>query len=233
MSLNHLHLHPNPFMLPPPPSLRVRVNTNPITFENVRQISPTTYRLSRVIPLVELCFRILLSEYHSISQDHDKYQPPEPKSTVLTNGYPLPLHGWPIPQPLKVVLDTCVPGSIPISTSSNLLSQNQHTTEDCEITGISVCPSPQHDGDRQVFVRHAEERYTWERVVAGVSVGGAVPVLWRGCQWGCLDFLDEPEPEERQEIPADVNELGDMEMRDAEVVQLVRFSSEGLDDFDE
>ena len=36
---------------------------------------------------------------------------------------------------------------------------------------------------------HVEQRFTWERRIAGVDVGGAVPVRWRGCQQGCLDFL--------------------------------------------
>jgi hypothetical protein len=52
-----------------------------------------------------------------------------------------------------------------------------------------------HAGGRPgVFVRHAEERYTWEETVAGLSVGveGGVPVLWRGCSVGCLSFLDAP-----------------------------------------
>ena len=36
---------------------------------------------------------------------------------------------------------------------------------------------------------HVEQRFTWERRIAGLDVGGAVPVRWRGCQRGCLDFL--------------------------------------------
>lgn len=36
---------------------------------------------------------------------------------------------------------------------------------------------------------HVEQRLTWERKIAGLNVGGAVPVRWRGCQRGCLDFL--------------------------------------------
>ena len=40
----------------------------------------------------------------------------------------------------------------------------------------------------------AEERYTWVTELAGVRVGestGGVPILWRGCRRGCLDFLDQ------------------------------------------
>ena len=76
-------------------------------------------------------------------------------------------------------------------------------------------------------MRHAEERFTWEHHVAGVSVGGAVPLLWRGCQWGCLDFLDESEPHhsadvEMEDVQVEINE-------DQEAVQLVTFSSDGFD----
>ena len=76
------------------------------------------------------------------------------------------------------------------------------------ITGISVCPSPRHraadgswlDGRVPVFVRHAEERWTWQEEIAGVRVGAegvggvGVPVRWRGCSRGCLAFLDPPAP---------------------------------------
>lgn len=33
-------------------------------------------------------------------------------------------------------------------------------------------------------------RYTWETRVAGKHLPTAVPVQWRGCCLGCLDFLD-------------------------------------------
>ncbi|KAJ8454799.1 hypothetical protein ONZ51_g12819 [Trametes cubensis] len=67
---------------------------------------------------------------------------------------------------------------------------------------ISICPSPLHQGQTRVpvFVQPAEERWTWEEVIAGVRVGAegvgraGVPVRWRGCKRGCLAFLD-PETE--------------------------------------
>ncbi|KAI0742063.1 hypothetical protein C8Q80DRAFT_174090 [Daedaleopsis nitida] len=88
--------------------------------------------------------------------------------------------------------------------------EHEHEHED-EITGVSTCPSPRHrtastdgveawrDGRVPVFVRHAEERYTWEEEIAGVRVtetegGVRVPVCWRGCARGCLAFLDPPPP---------------------------------------
>ncbi|KAH9954662.1 hypothetical protein BC827DRAFT_1241677 [Russula dissimulans] len=67
------------------------------------------------------------------------------------------------------------------------------------------CPSPRHAlaGGPWAwarvgppFVLPAEERYTWVSELAGVRVGettGGVPLLWRGCGRGCLNFLDEGE----------------------------------------
>ena len=55
-----------------------------------------------------------------------------------------------------------------------------------------------------MFVRPAEERFTWEDVIAGVRVagegGGGVPVRWRGCSRGCLAFLDPPQRERTQDV---------------------------------
>jgi hypothetical protein len=81
--------------------------------------------------------------------------------------------------------------------------QEQHEQKGCS----GRCPSPRHSyGTPQVvvaqpwprlgppFVMPAEERYTWVTELAGVRVGestGGVPILWRGCGRGCLDFLDQ------------------------------------------
>ncbi|GJE90382.1 leucine-rich repeat domain-containing protein [Phanerochaete sordida] len=58
---------------------------------------------------------------------------------------------------------------------------------------IGTCRSPVHGGAARVFVRCAEERLAWACVVGGLPAGveGGVPVLWRGCAGGCLDFLGE------------------------------------------
>ncbi|KAI0644292.1 hypothetical protein C8Q79DRAFT_1002184 [Trametes meyenii] len=119
---------------------------------------------------------------------------------------------------------------------------------------ISVCPSPAHHGQSRmpVFVRPAEERFTWEDIVAGVQVGAdgidgvGVPVRWRGCRRGCLAFLDpEPEPVHLPPAPG-VDGLaalsaddGDVEMFDDEHdvadMQEVRFDGglADLEDFEE
>ncbi|CDO68169.1 hypothetical protein BN946_scf184938.g21 [Trametes cinnabarina] len=122
---------------------------------------------------------------------------------------------------------------------------------------ISTCPSPSHRGQGRVaiFVRPAEERFTWEEVIAGVRVGAegvggvGVPVRWRGCGRGCLAFLD-PEPQvesppalERSSqgsssmpLPLDVRDDVEMDVDEAVVgMQEVRFEG-GLadpEDFEE
>ncbi|KAK7683415.1 hypothetical protein QCA50_013678 [Cerrena zonata] len=55
--------------------------------------------------------------------------------------------------------------------------------------GVGECPNSSHETKR-IFVRPAEERHTWERMIAGHHMPfPGVPVLWRGCSRGCLDFL--------------------------------------------
>ncbi|CCL98558.1 uncharacterized protein FIBRA_00558 [Fibroporia radiculosa] len=133
------------------------------------------------------------------------------------------------------------------------VEQERTTEADRTLPGISVCASPVHqtsdgqwvDGHTPVFVHHAEERFTWERIVAGQDVGAAggimgVPARWRGCSRGCLDFLDEEDKpkDEADDEDTDVDMDGDVDVgSDGELgVQVVDLSSGGLmdlDDFDE
>lgn len=68
----------------------------------------------------------------------------------------------------------------------------------------SWCPGKRHeygkdmdtdeDVDRSpssgLFVNPTEERFEWVTSLAGCDLPSAVPILWRGCSAGCLDFLD-------------------------------------------
>jgi len=94
--------------------------------------------------------------------------------------------------------------SLPKSDPEHATTQEQQRHEQ---KGSGRCPSPRHCGACSQaagpwpwvrlgppFVLPAEERYTWVSELAGVRVGettGGVPLLWRGCGPGCLDFLDE------------------------------------------
>lgn len=102
------------------------------------------------------------------------------------------------------------------------------------VTGLGKCPSKTHDG---VFVMHAEERFTWVKRIGSVTVG-EVPLRWRGCQWGCLDFLDtetvavSPEKEkERGGESSLYDERSDGEP-DLDVVQPIQLSGIGIEDFE-
>ncbi|PIL25484.1 hypothetical protein GSI_13374 [Ganoderma sinense ZZ0214-1] len=120
------------------------------------------------------------------------------------------------------------PRVVALSTST-LREEGEEEEED--VTGVSECPSPAHrasHGVRErapvyVYVRHAEERWTWEEVVAGVRVGAedsagggrGVPVRWRGCGRGCLAFLDPPLSREVG-APATVLEPPPLDVQEAE-----------------
>jgi hypothetical protein len=54
---------------------------------------------------------------------------------------------------------------------------------------MGTCGNPNHQG--RIFVKAVEQRLSWEKVIAGQNAGGMVPVMWRGCEHGCLDFLGE------------------------------------------
>lgn len=86
----------------------------------------------------------------------------------------------------------------PLSNSQS--SSHSHSTSTTlrpslydSVTGVSVCPSPLHPLTRGHFVGAAEERTTWTKFIGKASLGGEVPFKWRGCQWGCLGFLDGKE----------------------------------------
>jgi len=105
------------------------------------------------------------------------------------------------------------------TTSAGLFSSSAHTKAKRERgsraagiaqeqTSFGRCPSPRHCSVAPAsafaaamgwarlgppFVQPAEERFTWVTEIAGVRVGettGGVPLWWRGCGRGCLDFLD-------------------------------------------
>lgn len=145
--------------------------------------------------LSELCLRVLMSPCRA---DIDY------PSTNLADLYTLPIPGeWGpriIPPSLQQVLNACVPTSVsslktispnvtPRGYTRKLPLSSKSDSYDREIMGIGVCPNPSHRY-KAVFVRHIEERFTWENIVAGCDIGGMVPLQWRGCLQGCLVFLD-------------------------------------------
>lgn len=99
-------------------------------------------------------------------------------------------------------LDRECPTHCPLAATTQ--QEQQHEQKSCS----GRCPSPRHNYATPVevvgqpwpwprlgppFVMPAEERYTWVTELASMRVGdstGGVPILWRGCGRGCLDFLD-------------------------------------------
>jgi hypothetical protein len=203
MSLALLQVFPNPSFLTNPHEQHSLIDGNAKQEVRSRSISDTKHYLPKIIPLVEMAFRVLLSpsiaspgecvleERYDLPLDECPFDPMS--SFNITSGkrqfpYPIPTH-------LRKILSTCVRYSVdpeePLSNLSTSVDDPWST-----VTGIGYCPSLRHH-DRNggqfnsgVFVRHAEERISWEPVIAGVSVGGNAPVRWRGCLWGCLDYLD-------------------------------------------
>lgn len=211
MSLDSLNLFPNNFLSEPASNnaeLSQRVGTlaghgsltrvwsqRAAKDQQCSAVSETTLLdLSCHVPsLSELCLRVLLTPCRTSGH-------PNP-SSKLAELYPLPIPGeWgdrPISISLQDTLNACIPGSVsamktisPNSTPRTYKPAKSNTnTADEFVMGINVCPCPSHR-TRQVFVRHVEERFTWENKVGGILVGGMVPLLWRGCLSGCLAFLD-------------------------------------------
>lgn len=68
----------------------------------------------------------------------------------------------------------------------------------------SVCPNREHGiGARKTFLNPAEIRYRWVRQIGVADTGGPIPLQYRGCERGCLDFLEDAFYEEGAEEPGD------------------------------
>lgn len=163
----------------------------------------------RIAPLTEMCLRVLLSP---VGAGLDE--------TVLEQ-YELPLDDTRYSTEIRNILSSCVPGSVARpgvsqglddgpsshSPSSAWASRQMGRTNDgaTDLPDIGVCPSPRHrmdDGEwvggrKPVFVRWAEERFTWEKL--GGAETTLIPVKWRGCGRGCLDFLNDEGDDEAVE----------------------------------
>jgi len=95
---------------------------------------------------------------------------------------------------------------------------------------VGICGNPDHQAAGRLFVRPAEQRLSWERSIVGQNAGGTVPVLWRGCGHGCLDFL-KPEVEQEQ-IQLETVEAEDIDMAVDEVNVVREIELRGFDDLD-
>jgi len=161
-----------------------------------------------------------------------------------------------LPPYMRKILHACLPGSVYVEDEESEAEEEDvreeedtgktsaSTSDTCEITGLGLCPSPKHQqsGTPRLFVRHAEERFTWETMIAGVPVSGLVPARWRGCQWACLDFLDQPDDNKQPAMEVSHVNMSDhgIDVDDGEdiegvvqPIQLTASQAGGLADFDE
>ncbi|KAF9563977.1 L domain-like protein [Agrocybe pediades] len=203
--LTTLIIFPNPFI--PVPSA---------SQGSPRPLSQTTVIWHSIPPLTELTLRVLLS--HPNNSDY----------TLLeqVHGMPLPNgSNWrPIATPIKKILSVCVPGSVIVEPSELGADEGNKYSA----TGIGRCPNPAHGTDKPIFVQHAEERYSWEKTIANILQGEKAPLLWRGCQRGCLDFLG-PQPSSSDAPAQGCANQDDTPHSDNEVVQAIELGSIELD----
>ncbi|KAF5369941.1 hypothetical protein D9758_001295 [Tetrapyrgos nigripes] len=248
LKLEQLLVSPNPFLMPPKSAMKTpskrtfsRTTTSKTRLFSTPVVSSTIPLLPRVPPLFEICLRLL---FGPLDESSDKpllsqYEPP------IDDVVPSSI--WHFvnachPSYLRTVCVHIAPPEVPARSSTafeEYLQERQQTmsyqTTYRDVTGLSCCPSPRHGAELSRFVMHAEEKFTWENTIAGVSGLGQIPLRWRGCQLGCLDFLDGSGDERLKVAPAmsnDDNTFGGVD--DGNVVQELRISSQPLafEDFD-
>ncbi|KIK65538.1 hypothetical protein GYMLUDRAFT_358547 [Collybiopsis luxurians FD-317 M1] len=192
MKLSSLSVQPNPFITPPSNAetakfrrtlSRHRTQSKAGLFqERPRLASPVKTIFENGIPsLFEVCLRTLFSVSTSTSFGRSRFEVEFPYDLPADAAARLP------PLVLRRLHFAC-PGTV------KGYSADAHPPPDSDsVTGVGFCPSPHHrmqDSRGPLFFQHVEERLTWESTIAGVENLGEIPVQWRGCQKGCLSFLD-------------------------------------------
>lgn len=238
MKLSKLQLNPNPFLTEPSFSrvtsasrdilsqrrsmtrIFLQYRESPANSSRKITVSPVTTFLPGVPPLTEICYRKLLC---SLKGDTSR--------TVLSEYYGVPLSDvWNVPENVRNVLTENVPGVF----KSNGISSEPRKHGRRPSQGSGGCANPEHKG--RFFVRHAAERFTWERRIASVDVGGAVPLRWRGCIENCLGFLDEDDARQANAIELPPTDAGNaMDFDETEAVMAMDLSGDGfsMDEFDD
>ncbi|TDL23739.1 hypothetical protein BD410DRAFT_897349 [Rickenella mellea] len=217
MSLLSLAVDPNPFLQCP---ADIGENEPPVSASKV---------IAEIPPLLELAMRVLLRP----ASNYTHVESGDPN--VLEEYYdPTDLE---IPSCLRNTLMTCIPHFLAspakLDITPRASGRQRRDITSADSPGLSTCPSTSHtlltEGERwlkPVFVKHAEERFTWEATVAGIKIAGQggqgrVPIKWRGCTRGCLDYLD-PNTSVEHEQNWDVGSGMDVDAPP-------QFSSEGFD----
>ncbi|KAJ6497888.1 hypothetical protein C8R45DRAFT_143652 [Mycena sanguinolenta] len=230
MRLKILNVFPNRFTEP----LLPRSTSSRRLFQTRVALSSTSRTPGRLPSLVELCLRSLFSRDSADAADYTNrriekyYELPLCEAGVALSGSGKKEFRQLIPPNIRAILHAIHPGSV----DADEVKDDPHD----DPPSLGVCPSPSHLRHPLVFVTPAEERYTWETVVAGVEVGGTVPLKWRGCLYGCLDFLGT---DTKTELPSQVVMQGGMDVneenseQEQQAVTRLQFGSNELggDDF--
>ena len=168
--LKKIGLHPNPWLEPP--------------FKAPRLLGPLHSNFV-IPPLTEICLRILLSRPTSENPGEQK-----PK-TYIECSMEMPLSRWGLPPKYLTILEASVPDGQPRSIEVGAERKEYDAMQDaCS----SLCANqPRHIGESSCFSEPAEVRYEWVKRINEVDVGGLIPIEWRGCSYGCLEFLEEPD----------------------------------------
>ena len=140
-----------------------------------------------VPPLTEICLRILLSKPSPATPGKLK-----PK-TNLELYVEMPLSLFDLHPKSLAVLEASVPDGQPQSvypdTGGARRRKEYHAMQDAR---SSLCANEQrHIEVSSCFSEPAEVRYEWMKRINEVDVGGLVPIEWRGCSYKCLEFLEE------------------------------------------
>lgn len=104
---------------------------------------------------------------------------------------PSPRHGnlWNL-DVIRKAQDDLAGSTSRIASTSSIGSMLNNTPHSSQSSRRKRTLFSQTTSSLGIYLSHAEERFTWESQVAGVMVGGQVPLKWKGCDIGCLDFLN-------------------------------------------
>lgn len=106
----------------------------------------------------------------------------------------MPLSRWDLPPKYLAILEASVPGGQPRLVSPNASGARRKEYDAMHDACSSLCANQQrHIGVSSCFSEPAEVRYEWVNRINEVGVGGQIPVQWRGCSSRCLEFLEEPD----------------------------------------
>ncbi|KAG9126275.1 hypothetical protein FRC07_004127 [Ceratobasidium sp. 392] len=222
LTLQTLLVDPNPFL--PPPTL---------VYSNSRVLGPLTIH-NRIPKLSELALRVALEQPPKLPSL--SFTPTKRTAVLLT---PSPSHTSVFSSPSTSSSNQFPPHPLIVSSYYDIQSWLQslptlavthlraalHGSGDARDV-YGTCPNAQHRADVKehgLFVDPAEERFEWVKSLAGCELASPVPLLWRGCRAGCLDFLEGhvKERDEDDEFMGGFSANAEEERQDEEMVEQI------------